>query len=108
MTNHELDDLIAACRHSGRRYLEFIHLTTMRAGVFILPVGARDDHQPHDRDELYNVVSGKGTLRVKSDDIEVSGGSLMFVTAGTEHHFHTITAELAILVFFGGESQQSQ
>ncbi len=75
----------------------------MSAGVFILLAGAVDDHQPHARDELYHVVKGRGVLQVQGVDRSVAEGSVVFVPAGVEHHFHTITEELTMLVFFGGE-----
>jgi quercetin dioxygenase-like cupin family protein len=104
MITHDLADLVSACHRSGHRYQEFIQLPTMSAGIFILPAGALDDHEPHDRDELYHVISGRGTLRVEAEDREVAAGSLMFVPAGTEHHFHSITEQLVMLVLFGAGS----
>jgi len=74
----------------------------MSAGVFILPAGAVDDHQPHARDELYCVVQGRGVLQVQGEDREVRPGSSMFVPARVEHHFHSIAEELVLLVVFGG------
>ena len=103
MVAFEIEELNATCRASGSRYHEFVQLPTMSAGVFILPAGAVDDHQPHARDELYHVVSGRGVLQVQGVDRDVGEGSVVFVAAGVEHHFHTITDELSMLVFFGGE-----
>jgi quercetin dioxygenase-like cupin family protein len=103
MDAFEIDALIERCRRSERRYLEFVGLPTMSAGVFILPASGIDDHSPHARDELYYVVKGRGVLQVQGEDRAVSAGSTMFVSAGVEHHFHTIVEELVMLVFFGGE-----
>jgi quercetin dioxygenase-like cupin family protein len=103
MDAFEIDALIAACRNSGRRYLEFVQVPSLSSGVFILPAGAVDDHSPHARDELYHVVRGRGMLQVRGEDREVREGSVVFVPAGVEHHFHSIAQELVMLVFFGGE-----
>jgi quercetin dioxygenase-like cupin family protein len=103
MDAFEIDALITACRQSGRRYLEFTLTPSMSAGMFMLPADAVDDHQPHTCDELYHVVRGRGVLQVQGEDREVTEGSVVFVAAGVEHHFHAITEELAMLVFFGGE-----
>ena len=100
MDAYQIDNLIEACRRSGQRYLEFVRTPTMSAGLFRLPAGAIDDHEPHSRDELYHVVQGRGVLRVRDEDREVSPGSVVFVAAGVQHHFRSITEELAILVFF--------
>jgi len=51
-------------------------------------------------DELYYVVGGQGTIRVGPEDRPVTPGTAVFVPAGVEHHFHSITAELRILVVF--------
>jgi len=106
MDAFEIDDLIRRCRESGRRYLEFVQVPALSAGVFILPAGAVDDHQPHARDELYFVVQGRGVLQVQGGDREVHPGSSMFVPAMIEHHFHSIAEELVMLVIFGGEVGQ--
>src|SRR5262245_57134433 len=103
MDASEIRHLIDQCRKSGGRYLEFVNVPAMSAGVFILPAGAVDDHQPHARDELYFVVEGRGVLQVQGEDREVRRGSSMFVAAGVEHHFHSIAEELVMLVMFGGE-----
>ena len=99
----EIDTLIAETAGDMRRYREFVQRPTMSAGIFILPAGSPDNHSPHDRDELYYVVRGRGTLQVAGEDRAVTVGSTMFVAAAVEHHFHSITEELVILVFFGGE-----
>lgn len=99
----EIGALIAANDGDTRRYREFVQRPSMSAGIFILPAGASDNHAPHDRDELYHVIRGRGTLQVAGEDRAVTAGSTMFVAAGVEHHFHSITEELVMLVFFGGE-----
>jgi mannose-6-phosphate isomerase-like protein (cupin superfamily) len=108
MSAFEIDELVDRCRESGKRYLEFVQIPTMSAGVFILPAGAMDDHSPHARDELYYVVQGRGVLQVRGEDSAVSAGSTMFVPAGIEHHFHTIVEELIMLVCFGGAGGEAQ
>src|SRR5687767_5820377 len=102
MHSFEIDALIDATPGSGRRYREFVQRPGMSAGIFILPAGAVDDHTPHERDELYYVVRGRGVLQVEGEDREVVPGSTVFVAAGVVHHFHSISEELVMLVFFGG------
>ena len=82
MDAFKIEELIEECRRSGRRYLEFVQTPTMSAGIFMLPAGAIDDHEPHARDELYHVVHGRGILRVREEDREVTPGSVS-VTACT-------------------------
>jgi len=57
---------------------------------------------PHEQDELYVIVRGKGVLfhDGKRDPFET--GDLLFVAAGTEHQFENCTEDLAVWVIFYG------
>jgi mannose-6-phosphate isomerase-like protein (cupin superfamily) len=85
---------------SGRPYLEFLRVPSMSAGLYCLPAGAADPQQPHTEDEVYYVASGAGQIRVGGSERPVQAGSIVFVPAGVEHHFHGIIEDLEILVFF--------
>jgi quercetin dioxygenase-like cupin family protein len=86
--------------HSGKLYREFLRVPAMSAGLYVLPAGATDPQRPHHEDEMYFVVRGKGRFRAGDEDREISAGSVLFVAAEVEHHFHDIAEELAVLVFF--------
>jgi mannose-6-phosphate isomerase-like protein (cupin superfamily) len=85
---------------SGKRYMEFLRVPAMSAGVYVLPAGGADPQSPHKEDEMYYVVRGRGRMRAGSEDQAVSEGSIIFVAAGVEHRFYDITEELMVLVFF--------
>lgn len=85
----------------GKRYLEFLRVPAMSAGVYVLPAGGTDPQKPHHEDELYHVVRGRARLRAGAEDREVQAGSVIFVAAGVEHRFYNIEEELLVLVFFG-------
>jgi len=85
---------------SGKRYLEFLRVPALSAGVYVLPAGGTDLQSPHQEDEMYYVVRGRGRMRAGSEDRTVSEGSIIFVAAGTEHCFYEIAEELMVLVFF--------
>jgi quercetin dioxygenase-like cupin family protein len=85
---------------SGKRYLEFLRVPALSAGMYVLPVGSADQQSPHKEDELYYVIRGRARMRLGSEDDAVSAGSVIFVGAGLEHRFHDIEEELAVLVFF--------
>jgi mannose-6-phosphate isomerase-like protein (cupin superfamily) len=87
-------------QQSGKRYLEFLRVPAMSAGVYVLPAGGTDLQSPHQQDELYYVVRGRARMRAGSEDQAVSEGSVVFVEAGAEHRFYEITEELTVLVFF--------
>ncbi len=85
---------------AGKSYREFLRVPTMSAGLYVLPAGADDTQRPHHEDEMYYVVRGRARFRAGEEDHEVSAGSVLFVAAEVEHHFHSIQEELAVLVFF--------
>lgn len=87
-------------KQTQKPYLEFLRVPAMSAGLYVLPAGASDPQRPHHEDEMYYVVRGCARFTAGGEDREVSAGSLLFVAAEVEHHFHDISEELAVLVFF--------
>ena len=85
---------------SGRLYLEFLRQPSLSVGLYVLAAGGTDPQQPHSEDEVYYVVSGSGQIRVGSEDSAVTAGSVVFVAAGVEHRFHSISSEMRVIVFF--------
>jgi mannose-6-phosphate isomerase-like protein (cupin superfamily) len=85
---------------SGKAYREFLRVSTMSAGLYVLAAGAVDPQRPHHEDEMYYVVRGRGRFRAGDEDCEVSAGSVLFVAAEVEHRFYDIQEELSVLVFF--------
>ena len=100
MNAYELSELFQRQAESGRLYHEFIRVPSLSVGLYNLPAGGTDPQQPHSEDEVYYVVSGRGMIDVGEEERPVSAGSVVFVAAHVPHHFHTITEELVILVFF--------
>jgi mannose-6-phosphate isomerase-like protein (cupin superfamily) len=96
----EVEGIDAARLARSQQYHEFLRRDSMSAGLYVLRAREQDLQTPHDQDELYYVVSGRGTIRVGEDDRDVGPGSIVFVEAGVEHRFHTITANLTVLVVF--------
>jgi mannose-6-phosphate isomerase-like protein (cupin superfamily) len=57
---------------------------------------------PHDQDEIYLIVRGRGVLFHDGRRDSFEAGDLLFVAAGTEHRFEDYTADLSVwVVFFG-------
>jgi quercetin dioxygenase-like cupin family protein len=100
MNAFELEQLLDERQRSGRLYLEFLRVPSLSAGLYVLPAGGTDPQKPHTEDEVYHVLRGRGVLRVGGEDRAVETGSTVFVPARVEHHFHTISEELTLLVFF--------
>ena len=100
MDAFELSQLRIERQQAHKSYLEFLRVPALSVGVYELPVGGIDLQRPHTEDEVYYVVSGRGVLRVGSEDRAVSPGSIIFVQARAENRFHDITEDLTLLVFF--------
>jgi mannose-6-phosphate isomerase-like protein (cupin superfamily) len=63
-----------------------------------------DPQQPHTRDEVYVVVSGRGEFVNGSERHAFAPGDLLFVAAGVEHRFEQFSDDLAVwVVFYGPE-----
>lgn len=97
----ELTDIVAARAGEDLRYLEFIRVPDLSAGLYVLEAGASDPQSPHTEDELYYVVAGRARITVGNESRPVGAGSLIFVGAAVPHRFHDIAERLEILVVFG-------
>jgi mannose-6-phosphate isomerase-like protein (cupin superfamily) len=100
MTVFHLSELTAERQRSGRAYLEFLRVPDLSAGLYALPAGAADPQRPHREDEVYLVTTGRGSIRVGAEDHAVGPGTLIYVPAGVEHRFHSLSEDLTVLVLF--------
>jgi mannose-6-phosphate isomerase-like protein (cupin superfamily) len=100
MEAFEVNHLIDQQNQSGQDYLEFLHVPTLSAGLYMLAAGAVDMQEPHTEDEVYYIISGRAFIQVDHESRPVEARSLVFVKANVEHHFHTITEDLRVLVIF--------
>ena len=96
----QMQELLAKHQQAGKPWLPFLTASTMTVGVYILPEAGVDSQEPHERDELYFVVSGKAKLQVEDASMNVGPGSTVFVKARADHRFFDIEEELKVLVFF--------
>jgi mannose-6-phosphate isomerase-like protein (cupin superfamily) len=103
-----IDDLDRERAPAGKRYLEFLRVPAMSAGVYVLPKGGVDPQKPHREDEMYYVVRGRARMQTGSVHAEVRAGSVIFVEAELEHRFYDIEEELEVLVFFAPAEQEAE
>ena len=96
----QIAEIDSARTQSGKLYREFLRVSSMSAGLYVLAPGATDPQRPHHEDEMYYVVRGRARFQAADEDTEVFAGSVLFVPAEVQHKFHNITEELAVLVFF--------
>ncbi len=95
-----IDELRKLAESSGERYLEFLRQPSMSLGLYRLRAGEADPQRPHNQDEVYYVVSGKGKLRVEDKVFTATPGAILFVAKHAEHKFIDIEEDLELLVFF--------
>ncbi|CAG0928563.1 hypothetical protein TFLX_00935 [Thermoflexales bacterium] len=100
MDAFEVTALLQEHARTDKLYLEFLRKSALSLGLYRLPAGGADPQSPHTEDEVYYVVEGRAQIRVGDEDRSVGPGSIVFVAARVEHRFHSIEADLTILVFF--------
>ena len=99
-TAFDLEAEIEAREASGEPYREFLRVPALSCGIYSLPAGAQDLQSPHDEDEVYFVVRGRGRLRVAGKERSIGPGSILYVQATAEHSFFEIEEDITLLVFF--------
>ena len=68
-----------------------------------------DQQQPHSRDEIYLIATGRASFVGGAQIVQVQKGDFLFVPAYEAHHFFDFSPDFAVWVFFygveGGEKQ---
>ncbi|TMM07633.1 MAG: cupin domain-containing protein, partial [Actinobacteria bacterium] len=79
---------------------EVVHRSPgLEIGVYVLVAPEPDRQQPHEDDEVYVLLEGRGTLEVEGQRVELREGHAVFVPAGAEHRFVGYE-QLSVLVIF--------
>jgi mannose-6-phosphate isomerase-like protein (cupin superfamily) len=79
---------------------EAVHRSAgLEVGVYVLVAPEPDRQQPHEDDEVYVVLEGRGTLDVAGEPVDLGEGQAAFVAAGVEHRFVGYE-QLSVLVIF--------
>ena len=76
-----------------------------RHGSMLLEVfapGGVDHQTPHDQDEVYVVVRGRGTFVTEGGPLPFEAGDALFVAAGRPHHFEATSDDFVAWVLFWG------
>lgn len=85
---------------AGNGGYEVVHTSPgLEVGVYVLVAPEPDHQEPHEDDELYVVLEGRGVLTVEGEAIPVREGQSVFVPAGADHRF-TAYEGLSVLVIF--------
>lgn len=100
MQAFEIAPLLEERKQSNKPYLEFLKVSDLSMGLYVLPAGGVDAQLPHTEDEVYYVLSGRAQILVADENRAVQAGSIVYVAKNVEHRFHSIEEELTLLVFF--------
>jgi mannose-6-phosphate isomerase-like protein (cupin superfamily) len=61
-----------------------------------------DHQQPHEKDEVYIVISGEGDFYSNGKTVKFQKGDFLFVPAGVEHRFENFSEDFSTWVIFYG------
>ena len=99
MHSCEIEAVKDRLRESNGGY-EVVHQSPgLEVGVYVLVAPEPDRQQPHEDDELYVVLEGRGVLDVEGQAVPVKEGTAIFVEAGADHRFSAYE-HLSVLVLF--------
>ena len=84
----------------GTPYAELIARGTLRVGLYA--PRESDTQRPHDQDEVYVVMSGRGRFRNGPASHPFQPGDVLFVPAGVQHRFEDFSDDLYVWVVFYG------
>ncbi len=95
-----LSEVDRAHKSAGEMWHEFLRVNDLSVGLYVIPAGGDDPQSPHNEDEVYVILSGKGVLRAGEEEFPAEAGSILYVAKQVPHRFHDVTEELRVLVFF--------
>jgi mannose-6-phosphate isomerase-like protein (cupin superfamily) len=100
MDGFDVSEMLARREQGAHTYEDFFRSDKLSLGLSVWPAGLPDEQRPHAEDEVYYVVEGRGRIQVADEDRAVDPGTVVFVAAGVDHHFHDIEETLGVLVFW--------
>ncbi len=84
----------------GERFIELFRHGSLQLEYY-RPQGV-DRQQPHRRDEVYVIISGRGDFIQQGHCQSVEPGQVLMVPAGKEHRFVNFSDDFATWVLFYG------
>jgi len=85
---------------AGERSVNLMQRGTLDVALGLPP--SQNQQTPHEQDELYVIIRGRGILFHDGEGEPFESGDLLFVAAGAEHRFGDTSEDLAAWrVFYG-------
>jgi mannose-6-phosphate isomerase-like protein (cupin superfamily) len=100
MQAFDLGAVLQERERADQTWLEFLRVPGLSMGVYHLKVGQPDPQKPHEEDEVYYIVSGRGRFRAGAAVRDAAPGTILFVARREEHRFFDVTEDLTVVVFF--------
>ncbi len=97
----DLEKVILAVPNSGY-FHNFLNIETMEVGIINLKKGQKDIQQPHSFDEIYYIISGKGTIEIDGIKNDVNPGKIIYIPKEVHHSFHAIGDKIIALYVITG------
>ncbi|MDX1941491.1 MAG: cupin domain-containing protein [Saprospiraceae bacterium] len=106
MIKINLAEALQTLAYANKEFIELFSHGTLSVEVY--RPSKEDKQTPHDRDEIYVIISGTGTFFCDGQRATFAAGDFLFVPAQVDHRFEDFTEDFATWVFFygpkGGES----
>ena len=96
----QASDALASLKDSPKEFIELFQHGSLNVEVYKPEL--TDVQTPHDRDEIYVVMSGSGKYIHEHRLVDFKAGVFLFVPAGNEHRFIKFTSDFSTWVFFYG------
>jgi mannose-6-phosphate isomerase-like protein (cupin superfamily) len=98
-TRVTLDQAAALPLQTGRLSAQVLNTAGLEVRWYAPP--NPDPQTPHDRDEIYLVVTGSGFFRRGDERVAFGPGDLLFAAKGETHRFEDHTPDTRLWVVFG-------
>ncbi|HLX93318.1 MAG TPA: cupin domain-containing protein [Puia sp.] len=87
-------------KDSGKEFIPLFSRGSLAVEVY--RPDKTDKQQPHDKDEVYVIISGEGNFYCEGRSVSFKQGDFLFVPARAEHRFISFTEDLLAWVIFYG------
>src|SRR6476469_8070322 len=94
------NEALQQLKHTGKLFTELFSHGSL--AVEIYRPKHKDLQTPHERDEVYIIISGEADFYNDGTVVHAAAGDLLFVAAGKEHHFENFTNDFSTWVLFYG------
>jgi mannose-6-phosphate isomerase-like protein (cupin superfamily) len=98
----DLNEIMEGLKKSKKYLTDIFSSHGLEVGILYLFEGQEDIQNPHQTDEVYLVVEGKGCIEINEKRREIWKGSIIFVPSRARHRFIREQEDLIVLYLLGG------